>query len=198
MPVGRGRGRERHVLIVSHTAENGLSFIETSALDASNVESAFQNILSGKCQLQLAQVPRSNERASQKSTTSYRTRRSSRRQMRSARARARLSRSHIPRMTAAPSRAASAALRRSSRAVPACTQTRDLHEYRAASVRLVRCLVTLSVKLGVILPLLLVMKPFSIVFISTFYWIWDRLARSMLQSYNGTADRLERQLGLAE
>jgi Ras-related protein Rab-11A len=27
------------------TAENGLSFIETSALDASNVETAFQNIL---------------------------------------------------------------------------------------------------------------------------------------------------------
>lgn len=30
----------------SFAAENGLSFIETSALDASNVESAFQNILS--------------------------------------------------------------------------------------------------------------------------------------------------------
>ena len=29
-------------------AENGLSFIETSALDASNVESAFQTILTGK------------------------------------------------------------------------------------------------------------------------------------------------------
>jgi Ras family len=29
-------------------AENGLSFIETSALDASNVEAAFQNTLSGK------------------------------------------------------------------------------------------------------------------------------------------------------
>ena len=28
-------------------AENGLSFIETSALDASNVESAFQTILTG-------------------------------------------------------------------------------------------------------------------------------------------------------
>jgi len=28
-------------------AENGLSFIETSALDASNVEVAFQNILTG-------------------------------------------------------------------------------------------------------------------------------------------------------
>jgi Ras-related protein Rab-11A len=31
-----------------YLAENGLSFIETSALDASNVESAFQNILTGK------------------------------------------------------------------------------------------------------------------------------------------------------
>ena len=30
-------------------AENGLSFIETSALDASNVESAFQTILTGAC-----------------------------------------------------------------------------------------------------------------------------------------------------
>lgn len=29
--------------------ENNLSFIETSALDASNVELAFQNILTGKC-----------------------------------------------------------------------------------------------------------------------------------------------------
>lgn len=29
------------------SAENGLSFIETSALDASNVELAFQNILTG-------------------------------------------------------------------------------------------------------------------------------------------------------
>lgn len=29
--------------------ENNLSFIETSALDASNVETAFQNILGGKC-----------------------------------------------------------------------------------------------------------------------------------------------------
>ena len=32
----------------SLAAENHLSFIETSALDASNVESAFQNILTGK------------------------------------------------------------------------------------------------------------------------------------------------------
>jgi len=30
-----------------HTGENNLSFIETSALDASNVELAFQNILTG-------------------------------------------------------------------------------------------------------------------------------------------------------
>lgn len=30
------------------TEENNLSFIETSALDASNVETAFQNILGGK------------------------------------------------------------------------------------------------------------------------------------------------------
>jgi hypothetical protein len=29
--------------------ENNLSFIETSALDASNVELAFQNILTGTC-----------------------------------------------------------------------------------------------------------------------------------------------------
>ena len=32
-------------------AENGLSFIETSALDASNVELAFQNILTGMLSL---------------------------------------------------------------------------------------------------------------------------------------------------
>ena len=30
-------------------AENNLSFMETSALDASNVESAFQTILTGMC-----------------------------------------------------------------------------------------------------------------------------------------------------
>ena len=30
------------------STENGLSFIETSALDASNVESAFQTILTGR------------------------------------------------------------------------------------------------------------------------------------------------------
>jgi Ras-related protein Rab-11A len=38
-------------LIVPGLAENGLSFIETSALDASNVESAFQNILTGQSYL---------------------------------------------------------------------------------------------------------------------------------------------------
>ena len=32
---------------INVSAENGLSFIETSALDASNVELAFQNILTG-------------------------------------------------------------------------------------------------------------------------------------------------------
>ena len=32
-------------------AENNLSFMETSALDASNVESAFQTILTGKTSL---------------------------------------------------------------------------------------------------------------------------------------------------
>jgi hypothetical protein len=31
-----------------NTAENGLSFIETSALDATNVELSFQKILTGK------------------------------------------------------------------------------------------------------------------------------------------------------
>ena len=34
---------------MSITADNGLSFIETSALDASNVEIAFQTILTGQC-----------------------------------------------------------------------------------------------------------------------------------------------------
>ena len=31
--------------------KNNLSFIETSALDSTNVETAFQNILTGKCHL---------------------------------------------------------------------------------------------------------------------------------------------------
>jgi len=35
------------VTMYSWVAENSLSFIETSALDASNVELAFQNILTG-------------------------------------------------------------------------------------------------------------------------------------------------------
>lgn len=39
-------GIEEEGLII--IAQNGLLFIETSALDASNVESAFQNILTGK------------------------------------------------------------------------------------------------------------------------------------------------------
>jgi hypothetical protein len=34
-------------------AENGLSFIETSALDASNVEAAFQTILTGNVSFSL-------------------------------------------------------------------------------------------------------------------------------------------------
>jgi Ras-related protein Rab-11A len=36
-----------NLLILKKIAKNGLSFIETSALDASNVELAFQNILTG-------------------------------------------------------------------------------------------------------------------------------------------------------
>ena len=35
-------------LSLTHTEKNGLSFIETSALDSTNVETAFQNILTGK------------------------------------------------------------------------------------------------------------------------------------------------------
>lgn len=35
---------------------NGLSFIETSALDSTNVENAFQNILTGGCVLTSATV----------------------------------------------------------------------------------------------------------------------------------------------
>lgn len=31
--------------------KNGLSFLETSALDSTNVETAFQTILTGKCAL---------------------------------------------------------------------------------------------------------------------------------------------------
>jgi Ras-related protein Rab-11A len=36
------------VSMTDKAAQNGLTFIETSALDASNVESAFQNILTGE------------------------------------------------------------------------------------------------------------------------------------------------------
>lgn len=32
--------------------KNGLSFLETSALDSTNVETAFQTILTGECALQ--------------------------------------------------------------------------------------------------------------------------------------------------
>lgn len=41
--------RVDHLLMC--VGENNLSFIETSALDASNVELAFQNILTGKIHL---------------------------------------------------------------------------------------------------------------------------------------------------
>ena len=45
----RRRLRSRVDIDMPIIAENGLSFIETSALDTSNVEAAFQNTLSGKC-----------------------------------------------------------------------------------------------------------------------------------------------------
>lgn len=38
----------QHYLLLLRVADNGLSFIETSALDSSNVELAFQRILTGK------------------------------------------------------------------------------------------------------------------------------------------------------
>ena len=41
----------------TQTGDNNLSFIETSALDASNVELAFQNILTGKHAECLAVLP---------------------------------------------------------------------------------------------------------------------------------------------
>jgi Ras-related protein Rab-11A len=41
-------GRLLTYMCICGLAENGLSFIETSALDASNVESAFQTILTGR------------------------------------------------------------------------------------------------------------------------------------------------------
>jgi hypothetical protein len=37
-----------HFLTILQTADNGLSFIETSALDATNVDQSFQQILTGK------------------------------------------------------------------------------------------------------------------------------------------------------
>lgn len=37
--------------MLTKAGDNNLSFIETSALDASNVELAFQNILTGLCPL---------------------------------------------------------------------------------------------------------------------------------------------------
>ena len=40
-----------NVLTNGQKGENNLSFIETSALDASNVELAFQNILTGTMEL---------------------------------------------------------------------------------------------------------------------------------------------------
>lgn len=39
---------ERDKLIVQHSAENGLSFIETSALNSSNVDLSLQQIVTGK------------------------------------------------------------------------------------------------------------------------------------------------------
>ena len=48
MPVRRSAFPERGDSLLTATGENNLSFIETSALDASNVELAFQNILTGR------------------------------------------------------------------------------------------------------------------------------------------------------
>lgn len=42
--------------VSSDLAENNLSFMETSALDASNVESAFQTILTGKTSLNVVSI----------------------------------------------------------------------------------------------------------------------------------------------
>lgn len=38
-----------YMCILTFVEKNGLSFIETSALDSTNVENAFQNILTGGC-----------------------------------------------------------------------------------------------------------------------------------------------------
>lgn len=48
MPVSL-RKEDLWVALTKFAGENNLSFIETSALDASNVELAFQNILTGTC-----------------------------------------------------------------------------------------------------------------------------------------------------
>jgi Ras-related protein Rab-11A len=55
--------------VTDKVAQNGLTFIETSALDASNVESAFQNILTGEFS---SLAPRLRSKLTfQKSTESY-------------------------------------------------------------------------------------------------------------------------------
>jgi len=46
--ASKSAGSAVHGSMTDAAAQNGLTFIETSALDASNVESAFQNILTGK------------------------------------------------------------------------------------------------------------------------------------------------------
>lgn len=56
LPITHGWWESRFVDLIyanggTFLGENHLSFIETSALDASNVELAFQNILTGKHQL---------------------------------------------------------------------------------------------------------------------------------------------------
>lgn len=43
------------IFLVS-TEKNGLSFLETSALDSTNVETAFQTILTGECALSAGAV----------------------------------------------------------------------------------------------------------------------------------------------
>lgn len=65
----------KKLINVIFVAENGLSFIETSALDASNVESAFQNILTGMFNSFFrASFSVSKFNFLQKYTVSYRTR----------------------------------------------------------------------------------------------------------------------------
>lgn len=55
--LNHARTRADFVPDLASTAENNLSFIETSALDANNVESAFQNILAGSCPSSLVHLP---------------------------------------------------------------------------------------------------------------------------------------------